>query len=98
MLKAAVTPQNISLLAQWLIGHITRDATGIEAREKPAPALVEAKPARLARKRGRPRKSAAVSTAHGAISNHFASPVPEFCKRLHRVVDFRSDNHPVRGP
>ena len=39
-----------------LTGHISRDATEIEAREKPAPAVVEAKPARPRRKRGRPRK------------------------------------------
>ena len=41
---------------QRLVGHISRDATEIEAREKPASAVVEAKPARPARKRGRPRK------------------------------------------
>ena len=41
---------------QRLIGHISRDATEIEAREKPAPVAVETKPARPKRKRGRPKK------------------------------------------
>ncbi len=39
-----------------LSGPISRDATEIEAREKPAPAVVEARPARSRRKRGRPSK------------------------------------------
>ena len=42
-----------------LIGRISRDATEIEAREKPVPAVVEARPARPRRKRGRPRKGEA---------------------------------------
>jgi hypothetical protein len=41
---------------QRLIGHISRDATEIEAREKPAPVAVETKLARPKRKRGRPKK------------------------------------------
>jgi hypothetical protein len=44
-----------------LIGHISRDSTEIEAREKPAPAAVETKPARPRRKRGRPRKGEVVA-------------------------------------
>lgn len=43
-----------------LVGHISRDATEIEAREKPAPVVAEAKPERLRRKRGRPRKGEVV--------------------------------------
>ena len=39
-----------------LIGHISRDATEIEAREKTVPVVAAAKPARPRRKRGRPRK------------------------------------------
>ena len=38
-----------------LIGHISRDATEIEAREKPAPVATETQPARPKRKRGRPK-------------------------------------------
>ena len=40
--------------AEQLVGHISRDATAIEAREKPAPK--QKKPERPKRKRGRPRK------------------------------------------
>lgn len=43
-----------------LIGHISRDATEIEAREKPVPAVVEATPAQPKRKRGRPKKGEVV--------------------------------------
>jgi hypothetical protein len=43
-----------------LIGHISRDATEIEAREKPAAVTVANKPARPKRKRGRPKKGAVV--------------------------------------
>jgi hypothetical protein len=45
---------------QRLIGHISRDATEIEAREKPAPVAVPAEPARPKRKRGRPNKGETV--------------------------------------
>ena len=41
-------------LAEHLVGHISRDSTAIEAREKPAPK--PAKAAKPKRKRGRPRK------------------------------------------
>ena len=45
---------------QRLVGHISRDSTEIEAREKPAPVadkkIVATKPARPQRKRGRPKK------------------------------------------
>jgi len=45
-----------------LIGHISRDSTAIEAREKPAPAAVAIKPVAAAkRKPGRPRKGEIVS-------------------------------------
>ena len=40
--------------AEQIVGHISRDATAIEAREKPAPK--EKKPQRPKRKPGRPRK------------------------------------------
>jgi len=39
-----------------LVGHISRDSTEIEAREKPQSTQVEAAPAKPRRKRGRPRK------------------------------------------
>jgi transposase len=39
-----------------LIGHISRDSTEIEAREKPVRASVEAAPIKEIRKRGRPKK------------------------------------------
>ena len=39
-----------------LVGHISRDSTEIEAREKPASVPVEAAPVKPKRKRGRPRK------------------------------------------
>lgn len=41
-------------LGDSVVGHISRDATAIQAREKPA--KVEAEPAPAPRKRGRPRK------------------------------------------
>ena len=47
--------------SERLIGHISRDATEIEAREKPAPVAVETKPARPKRKRGRPKKGETVA-------------------------------------
>jgi Transposase DDE domain/Transposase domain (DUF772) len=51
--------------AERLVGHISRDATAIEAREKPA-RIERAEPAPQPvppqRKRGRPRKGAAVAT------------------------------------
>jgi hypothetical protein len=39
-----------------LVGHISRDSTEIEAREKPRSAPVEAAPVKPQRKRGRPKK------------------------------------------
>jgi transposase len=39
-----------------LVGHISRDSTEIEAREKPQSAQTEAAPAKPQRKRGRPKK------------------------------------------
>jgi len=39
-----------------LVGHISRDSTEIEAREKPQSTQAEAAPAKPRRKRGRPRK------------------------------------------
>ena len=39
-----------------IVGHISRDSTEIEAREKPVPALVATAPAKEIRKRGRPKK------------------------------------------
>ena len=44
-------------LGEHLVGHISRDSTAIEAREKPAPK--PAKAAKPKRKRGRPRKGEA---------------------------------------
>lgn len=44
-----------------LIGHISRDSTEIEAREKPAPVAVQTKPVQPQRKRGRPKKGEAVT-------------------------------------
>jgi hypothetical protein len=41
---------------EQLIGHISRDSTEIEAREKPVRAPVEAAPVKEIRKRGRPKK------------------------------------------
>lgn len=45
-----------------LIGHISRDSTEIEAREKPVRPPVVPEPAQPARKRGRPKKGEAPST------------------------------------
>jgi len=45
-----------------LIGHISRDSTEIEAREKPVRPPVAPEPAQAARKRGRPKKGEALST------------------------------------
>ena len=39
-----------------IVGHISRDSTEIEAREKPVPAPVAAAPVKEIRKRGRPKK------------------------------------------
>jgi hypothetical protein len=42
--------------ADRLVGHISRDSTAIEAREKPATSDKPAPQPKLSRKRGRPRK------------------------------------------
>lgn len=63
---AAELPQRLhaALIAatqkERLIGHISRDSTEIEAREKPAAVTVANKPARPKRKRGRPKKDEVV--------------------------------------
>jgi len=46
-----------------LVGHISRDSTEIEAREKPVRAPVAPEPAKPARKRGRPKKGEEAVTA-----------------------------------
>jgi hypothetical protein len=46
-----------------LVGHISRDSTEIEAREKPVRTPVVPEPAKAARKRGRPKKGEEAVTA-----------------------------------
>ena len=65
-----------------LVGHISRDSTEIEAREKPGRPPVEPEPSQPARKRGRPKKGEAV-----------AVPAPTRLERQGGVACFRGFNN-----
>lgn len=86
-------------LGNRLVGHISRDGTAIEAREKPTkkPVLSEAcpEPCRkikdkapaVAKKRGRPRKGEVREAQPGKLSGQLNKPLEELLKELPRDCD-----------
>ena len=75
-------------LGEQLIGHISRDGTAIEAREKPAKQYkaVEPKPA-TAKKRGRPCKGEVREVKLGKIEQQQGKSLAELLKELPRECD-----------
>ena len=66
-----------------LVGHISRDATAIEAREKPQPK--PAKPRR--RKRGRPRKGEERAKEASRLERQLTMSLPQMLADLPRACD-----------
>ncbi len=50
-----------------IVGHISRDSTAIEAREKPTKKVSKAAQEKMPKKRGRPKKRNYVATAHDLL-------------------------------
>ena len=71
-----------------LVEHISRDATAIEAREKPAPKPKAAKPKR--RKRGRPRKGEARAKEPSRLERQLTMSLPQMLADLPRACDVGS--------
>ena len=71
-----------------LVEHISRDATAIEAREKPAPKPKAAKPKR--RKRGRPRKGEARAKEPRRLERQLTMSLPQMLADLPRACDVGS--------
>jgi hypothetical protein len=69
-----------------LIGHISRDGTAIEAREKPA-AKVTAEPAVKKHKRGRPKKGEVREAKTSKIEQQLKQTLPQMLAELPRVCD-----------
>ena len=68
-----------------LVEHISRDATAIEAREKPSPKPKAAKPKR--RKRGRPRKGEARAKEPSRLERQLTMSLPQMLADLPRACD-----------
>ena len=68
-----------------LVEHISRDATAIEAREKPAPKPKAAKPKRQ-RKRGRPRKGEARAKEPSRLERQLTMSLPQMLADLPRSM------------
>ena len=66
--------------------HISRDATAIEAREKPSPKPKAAKPKRR-RKRGRPRKGEEQAKEPSRLERQLTMSLPQMLADLPRVCD-----------
>ena len=71
-----------------LVEHISRDATAIEAREKPAPKPKAAKPKR--RKRGRPRKGEEQAKEPSRLERQLTMSLPQMLADLPRACDVGS--------
>ena len=71
-----------------LVEHISRDATAIEAREKPSPKPKAAKPKR--RKRGRPRKGEARAKEPSRLERQLTMSLPQMLADLPRACDVGS--------
>ena len=75
-------------LGEQLIGHISRDGTAIEAREKPAKKDKAAEPApAVAKKRGRPCKGEVREVKPGKLELQRGKPLAELLKELPRECD-----------
>ncbi|MEZ5533997.1 MAG: transposase [Thiolinea sp.] len=80
-----------SHLGDELVGHISRDATAIEAREqpeaapKPAPAADE--PAAAPRKRGRPRKGEQRPAKESPIARQRKKPLAQLLEEMPKACD-----------
>ena len=72
-----------------LVEHISRDATAIEAREKPAPKPKAAKPKRR-RKRGRPRKGEERAKEPSRLERQLTMSLPQMLADLPRACDVGS--------
>ena len=72
-----------------LVEHISRDATAIEAREKPAPKPKAAKP-RGRRKRGRPRKGEEQAKEPSRLERQLTMSLPQMLADLPRACDVGS--------
>ena len=68
-----------------LVEHISRDATAIEAREKPQPKRKGAKPKR--RKRGRPRKGEERAKEASRLERQLTMTLPQMLADLPRACD-----------
>ncbi len=73
-------------LSEQLIGHISRDGTAIEAREKPAKRDKVSEPA-VAKKRGRPCKGEVREVKPGKLELQRGKPLAELLKELPRECD-----------
>ena len=69
-----------------LVEHISRDATAIEAREKPQPKPKAAKPKRR-RKRGRPRKGEERAKEPSRLERQLTMSLPQMLADLPRACD-----------
>ena len=75
-------------LGEQLIGHISRDGTAIEAREKPAKREKAAEPApAVAKKRGRPRKDEIREVKQGKLAQQHGKPLALLLNELPRECD-----------
>ena len=75
-------------LGKQLIGHISRDGTAIEAREKPAKRTEAAKPAPIvAKKRGRPHKDEIREATLGKLVQQRGKPLSKLRAEVPRESD-----------
>jgi transposase len=75
-------------LGEQLIGHISRDGTAIEAREKPSKRTEESKPVpAVINKRGRPRKDEVREVKLGKLEQQQGKPLAQLLKELPRECD-----------
>ena len=70
-----------------LVGHISRDATAIEAREKPKPQAAKPKGRR---KRGRPRKGEERAKEASRLERQLTMSLPQMLADLPRACDVGS--------
>lgn len=75
-------------LGEQLIGHISRDGTAIEARERPSPRDASAAPAPVAaKKRGRPGRDEIREVTSGKLAQQQGKPLAQLLKELPRKCD-----------
>ena len=78
--------QNTRTMAGHLVEHISRDATAIEAREKPQPKAKAAKP-KGRRKRGRPRKGEERAKEPSRLERQLTMSLPQMLSDLPTACD-----------